>query len=196
MTPQELARLLEVMEKDIVPLTHKGVEAGNKVFGAAILRMADLSLVVAGTNEEVECPLWHGEMVAIRDYSALSVDQRPRPEQCLLLATHEPCPMCLAASAWAGLPHIYYLFAYEQTRDSFDIPHDLRILSEIFGCEEGRYAENNAYWQSHSIPTCIQRCSPSDRTTLQETVERLSETYAELSSIYQAGKSESTIPRK
>ncbi|MEJ2086025.1 MAG: hypothetical protein P8Y44_10160 [Acidobacteriota bacterium] len=102
MTPQELSRLLEVVEQDIVPLTRKGVAAGNKVFGAAILRTTDLSLVVAATNEEVECPLWHGEMVAIRDFSALPVDQRPGPDQCLLLSTHEPCPMCLAASAWAG----------------------------------------------------------------------------------------------
>lgn len=40
----------------------EAVKKGNKVFGAAILRLSDLSLVVAGTNTEIECPLWHGEV--------------------------------------------------------------------------------------------------------------------------------------
>ena len=34
-------RLLEVMEKDIIPLTRQGVAAGNKVFGAAVLRKSE-----------------------------------------------------------------------------------------------------------------------------------------------------------
>lgn len=38
------------------------VKEGNKVFGAAILRMSDLSVVAVGTNAEMESPLWHGEV--------------------------------------------------------------------------------------------------------------------------------------
>lgn len=52
------SRLLDVVENDIVPLTREGVEAGNKIFGAAILRSADRSLIVAGVNEETACPIW------------------------------------------------------------------------------------------------------------------------------------------
>ena len=40
-------RLLDVIEHDILPLTERGVADGNKVFGAAILRKSDLSLVIA-----------------------------------------------------------------------------------------------------------------------------------------------------
>ena len=47
------ARLLDVIEQDILPLTAKGVALGNKVFGAAILRKSDLSLVIAETNNEL-----------------------------------------------------------------------------------------------------------------------------------------------
>lgn len=50
------SRLLQVMEDDILPLTERGVSLGNKVFGAAILRKSDLSLVVAETNNELENP--------------------------------------------------------------------------------------------------------------------------------------------
>ncbi len=85
------SRLLDVtlLEQDIVPLTRKGVEAGNKVFGAAILRRSDQTLIVAGTNEETACPIWHGEMTTIRNLYALPQTARPSPEDCLFLSTHE-----------------------------------------------------------------------------------------------------------
>ena len=51
------SRLLSVIEDDILPLTERGVSLGNKVFGAAILRKSDLSLVVAETNNELDNPL-------------------------------------------------------------------------------------------------------------------------------------------
>ena len=41
-------------------------QAGNKLFGAAIIRKADLSLVVADTNKEMEWPLLHGEVSCLR----------------------------------------------------------------------------------------------------------------------------------
>ena len=55
-------RLLDVIEHDIVPKTAEGVAHGNKLFGAAILRKGDHSLVLAETNNETENPLWHGEV--------------------------------------------------------------------------------------------------------------------------------------
>src|SRR5690606_32124034 len=47
-----IARLLDVIENDVVPKTEQGVASGNKLFGAAILRKSDLSLVLAETNNE------------------------------------------------------------------------------------------------------------------------------------------------
>lgn len=47
---------------DLGAMSREGVKKGNKVFGAAILKRSDLSLVVVGTNTETECPLWHGEV--------------------------------------------------------------------------------------------------------------------------------------
>jgi tRNA(Arg) A34 adenosine deaminase TadA len=62
------ARFLDVIERDIVPLTRAGVAAGNKLFGAAILKKSDLSLVVAATNAETENPLFHGEVSALNAF--------------------------------------------------------------------------------------------------------------------------------
>jgi hypothetical protein len=61
-------RLLDVIENDIVPLTEKGVAKGNKLFGAAIMRKDDRSLVLAETNNEIENPLWHGEVHCLKRF--------------------------------------------------------------------------------------------------------------------------------
>jgi hypothetical protein len=73
-------RLLEVIEKDIVPLTQEGIKKGNKVFGAAILKKSDLSVVIAESNNETENPLWHGEVHAIKKFYELPKAKRPDTE--------------------------------------------------------------------------------------------------------------------
>lgn len=57
-TPLELvSAFLKTIEHGIIPLTAIGVAGGNKVFGAAILRKDDLSIVIAATNQETHSPL-------------------------------------------------------------------------------------------------------------------------------------------
>ncbi len=131
-------RLFDVIENDIVPKTAEGVARGNKLFGAAILRKSDLSVVVAETNNEMENPLWHGEVHALKRFYELPKADRPDPKDCIFLATHEPCSLCLSAITWTGFDNFYYLFSHEDSRDSFAIPHDLRILKEVFTPRSGR----------------------------------------------------------
>lgn len=59
-TTRLLDALLTAMEAGIIPATEVGVAAGNKIFGAALLRKSDLSTVLVETNNETENPLWHG----------------------------------------------------------------------------------------------------------------------------------------
>jgi tRNA(Arg) A34 adenosine deaminase TadA len=159
---QLVARLLDVIDQEIVPLTGEAVRSGNKIFGAAILKKADSSLVVAGTNHELDSPLWHGEISAIKNLYSLPVEHRPQPKDCVFLSTHEPCSLCLSAITWAGFDNFYYLFTHQDSRDSFDIPHDLRILDEVFGCPQGSYNRSNAYWESHAISEVLDRCETTD----------------------------------
>ena len=66
-------------------------------------------------------------------------------KECIFIATHEPCPLCLSGITWTGFDNFFYLFSYEDTKDAFNIPHDLKILEEVFRCPDGNYAQRNYY---------------------------------------------------
>ncbi|MBB3974912.1 tRNA(Arg) A34 adenosine deaminase TadA [Rhizobium azooxidifex] len=185
-------RLLDVIEKDILPLTKKGVAAGNKIFGAAILRKSDLSLVIAETNNETENPLWHGEVHTLKRFYEQA--QKRDPKDLVFLSTHEPCSMCLSAITWAGFDNFYYFFTHEDSRDAFAIPHDLKILKEVFRLEPGGYAKTNAFWRSAAIGDLIATAEEPAKTELKAQDARIRRAYDALSQTYQSGKDENTIP--
>ena len=187
-------RLLDVIEGDILPLTQRGVAQGNKVFGAAILRKSDLSLVIAGTNDETANPLWHGEVRTLNEFYDLP--ERPDTRELIFVATHEPCTLCMSAITWAGFDNFYYLFSHQESRDSFAIPHDLRILHEVFGLEPGGYRHRNAYWTAYAIPELVADEPQSRRDALLEQERRIRARYGALSREYQGSKADNQIPLK
>ena len=187
-------RLFDVIENDIVPRTATGVAKGNKLFGAAILRKADRSLVIAETNNEMENPLWHGEVHCLKCFYEMPKAKRPDTGDCLFLATHEPCTLCLSAITWAGFDNFFYLFSHEDSRDSFAIPHDLRILKEVFTLEPGGYNAENAYWKSFALRRQVAALPDTERTRLEARVTAIAKRYDELSETYQDSKSDNDIP--
>lgn len=186
--------LLSVIEKNVIPMTQTGVRKGNKVFGAAILLKSDLSLVVAATNTEVENPLWHGEVSAIKKLYEMPRSKRPAPRDCIFLATHEPCSLCLSAITWGGYDNFYYLFSYTDSRDTFNIPHDLKILKEVFKCDHGSYAHENFYWKSHDLLKLINASDDKHKQEFLKRVDHVKKLYNEMSNVYQDSKGESEIP--
>ena len=190
-----IRRLLDVIESEIIPLTVAGVAQGNKVFGGAILNKSDLSLVIAGTNNELDNPLWHGEVHTLKLFYEMPAANRPATSDCVFLSTHEPCSLCLSAITWAGFDNFYYLFGYEDTEDKFNIPHDLRILDEVFAVKQGQYRRDNAFWRCFGVDELIDALQdPSDQAALQQRIADLNQVYDALSAAYQASKKDNEIP--
>ena len=133
-----LHKFSDIFKNNILPLTAKGVDIGNKIFGAAILNKNVYSLIVAETNNETENPIWHGEIHTLKKFYELDSKIRPSEKNCIFLCSHEPCSLCLSAITFSGFDNFYYLFPYESTSEKFSIPHDLNILKEVFNINDGK----------------------------------------------------------
>ena len=133
-TAAELKRLLTIIRDDILPLTRAGVANGSKMFGAAILDASLSRCITANTNNENDCPLWHGEVHTIYQWSQTLPDaaaRRAAAKQSVFLSTHEPCCMCVSSILWSGFTQVYYLFSYEYTKAQ-GIPYDIQTMHELW----------------------------------------------------------------
>jgi tRNA(Arg) A34 adenosine deaminase TadA len=187
-------RLLNVVEDDILPRTRAGVADGNKAFGAAILLKSDLSLVIAGTNLETRNPLFHGEVATPNEFFARLAAARPNTRDCLFLSTHESCPMCLSAITWSGFDNFYYLFDQAEIGRDFHIPHNTKILGEVFKLRDGNYARHNAFWRCHHIRRMAEAVAGEEGTRLIGQIDRMKSAYVALADAYQASKADNEIP--
>ena len=191
-----LHKFSDIFKNNILPLTAKGVDIGNKIFGAAILNKNDYSLIVAETNNETENPIWHGEIHTLKKFYELDTKIRPSEKNCIFLSSHEPCSLCLSAITFSGFNNFYYLFPYESTSNKFNIPHDLNILKEVFNIEDGKYIKENSYWKSYNINTLIDELKSNDKNKLTVSFNEIKEKYIDLSKKYQSSKEKSSIPLK
>ncbi len=191
-----LHKFSDIFKNNILPLTAKGVDIGNKIFGAAILNKNDYSLIVAETNNETENPIWHGEIHTLKKFYELDSKIRPSEKNCIFLSSHEPCSLCLSAITFSGFNNFYYLFPYESTSNKFNIPHDLNILKEVFNIEDGKYIKENSYWKSYNINTLIDELKSNDKNKLTISFNEIKEKYIDLSKKYQSTKEKNSIPLK
>lgn len=104
------------------------IEKTGGVFGAVIVK--DGKIISEGYNQVIKHndPTWHGEMQAIRE--ACKKLGTPHLDGCILYTSAECCPMCLAASYWAHIKHIFY-GATIQDALKYGKFQDVDILSDI-----------------------------------------------------------------
>ena len=191
-----LDKFLDIFRNNILPLTIKGVEHGNKIFGAAIINKEDYSMVVAGSNNETENPIWHGEISTLKKFYELDISKRPKEKNCIFLSSHEPCSLCLSAITFSGFDNFYYLFPYESTSDEFNIPHDLNILKQVFNISDGKYRKENSYWKSYNINKLIDNLNDLNKKRLIDSYNEIKTKYINLSKEYQLTKEKNFIPLK
>lgn len=102
-----------------VRLASENVAAGGGPFGALITRNGQL--VSTGTNRVTRDldPTAHAEVVAIRD--ACRKLGRFDLSGCELVASCEPCPLCLSSALWARVDRVIYTAdRYDAAKAGFD----------------------------------------------------------------------------
>lgn len=117
-----MARAIELSRKAAI------IDSSGGAFGTVIVK--DGEIIGEGRNCVVaeNDPTWHGEIEAIRNacrkLGSFSL------EGATLYTSAEPCPMCLAATYWAGIKDVYYAatIADALKYGNFD---DSMIYSEI-----------------------------------------------------------------
>lgn len=95
----------------------------------AALVVKDNQIIATGTNRVLadQDPTAHAEVVAIR--KACAVLGSFQIDDCLLITSCEPCPMCLGAIYWARPSKVYYCNTREEAAEiGFD---DELIYKEI-----------------------------------------------------------------
>lgn len=112
-----------------ISLAADSVHKGGGPFGAVIVK--DGKIVAEACNQVTinHDPSAHAEVAVIR--KAGMALGRPHLQDCVLYASCEPCPMCLATTLWARIPKIYFAASHsEAARAGFA---DTHIAEQLYG---------------------------------------------------------------
>ena len=117
-TDSELTPIMRIAIEE----ARESLREGNHGFGAVIVRDGKLLARSHDTEETDADPTAHAELRAIREAASHVGKNLSR---CLLVCTHEPCPMCAAAIVWSKIPALVYGYgiaeAMRQGRTRMDL---------------------------------------------------------------------------
>lgn len=106
----------EKLEPDALNLDHEkfmrsAIKAAKNVpncpFGAVVVNITTNTIIAEGWNRtRAKNPIWHGEMSAINNCPDASSGFKW--DKVCIYTTGEPCPMCMSAIIWTGMPLVVY----------------------------------------------------------------------------------------
>ncbi|WP_156756076.1 nucleoside deaminase [Actinokineospora pegani] len=112
---------------EAVRLAERNVAEGGGPFGALVVKGAEV--LATGVNRVTpdRDPTAHAEVVAIR--AACQVLDDFTLTGCVLVASCEPCPLCLSAALWARLDTVLYA---ADRHDAEAAGFDDRVFYDVF----------------------------------------------------------------
>ena len=117
-----------------VAAADENVLAGGGPFGALVVK--DGVLIATGVNQVTTTldPTAHAEVVAIR--AACQALQTFKLNGCLLVASCEPCPLCLSSALWARMDRVIYA---ADRNDAAEAGFDDRAFYEVFSSPQEQW---------------------------------------------------------
>jgi guanine deaminase len=116
----------EWLDRAVAAAADNVIEGGGP-FGALVVK--DGNVIATGVNQVTATldPTAHAEVVAIR--AACRQLQTFTLQGCLLVASCEPCPLCLSAALWARMDRV--IFAADR-HDAAEAGFDDRAFYDVF----------------------------------------------------------------
>ena len=150
---------------------------GNCGFGAVIVKEGHLIAKAHDEEKTAEDATAHAEITAIKKASAqLGRDL----SECILVSTHEPCPMCATAMLWSGISELAYgcsiKEALAQGRKRIDLPCKViyaRAGKEIISHQDILKAECAVLYDS-AVRDHIEQLRQADQNQLEKLAHELS----------------------
>lgn len=84
---------------------------GNNGFGAVIIRDGNIISSSHDMEDTENDPTSHAEINAVKEACK---KLGKNLDGCILISTHEPCPMCAAAIVWSGITEIAYGYSIRE----------------------------------------------------------------------------------
>lgn len=156
----------------------KSLQSGNSGFGAVVVQDDVLLSKAHDTDKTSKDPTAHAEITAIQQ-AAVKVDGNFK--NCMLISTHEPCPMCATAIVWSGIKKIAFGYsiqdALSQGRKRIDLSCDEVFQRAGASIEIIRHFHQKecGLLYNEQIRKSIKQLRNADVTKLKQLAQRLSE---------------------
>lgn len=190
-TVAQLERMLDVCEFEIFPKTEKSVHVEkNKAYGAAVLKKDFGETIVAETNHEMDCPIYHGEVCAILEMAKIipAEERKNVASEAVFVSTHQPSCMAMNSIVWSGFRKIFYLFPYSwHEANSKATPYEISIMDEVMGVPSYQ-PESSICSTSCIVHLCREVQNDVDRERLRKRIHRISKMYEMLTKTYHSLK--------
>ncbi|MGE8282133.1 MAG: nucleoside deaminase [Stenotrophomonas sp.] len=102
----------EMHMRRALALARDNIAAGGRPFGAVLVKDDQVLAEAANSIHASHDPTDHAEMRAIRLASAALAS--PRLDGCVIYASGNPCPMCLAAMYLSGIEQAWFAYGNEE----------------------------------------------------------------------------------
>ena len=102
----------ETYMKEAINEAKISLREGNHGFGTIIIKNDKVISKAHDLEETTSDSTSHAEINAIKSASKIIGKNL---EDCILISTHEPCPMCSSAILWSGIKHIAYGYSINQS---------------------------------------------------------------------------------